>query len=71
MLIQKQHRGKLAFFMGVNKVRFRKPVLPGDQLRLEAEVGRLRTRTGEMHTRALVDGKIVAEASLLFAIVEK
>ena len=71
MLIQKQHRGKLAFFMGVDKVRFRKPVLPGDQLRLEAEVGRLRTRTGEMHTRALVDGKIVAEASLLFAIVEK
>jgi len=71
MLIQKQHRGKLAFFMGVDKVRFRKPVLPGDQLYLEAEVGRLRTKTGEMHTRALVDGKVVAEASLLFALIEK
>jgi len=71
MLIQKQHRGKLAFFMGVDNVRFRKPVLPGDQLYLEAEVGRLRTKTGEMHTRALVNGKIVAEASLLFVLVEK
>jgi UDP-3-O-[3-hydroxymyristoyl] N-acetylglucosamine deacetylase / 3-hydroxyacyl-[acyl-carrier-protein] dehydratase len=71
MLSQKQHRGKLAFFMGVDKVRFRKPVLPGDQLYLEAEVGRLRTKTGEMYTKALVNGKIVAEASLLFVIVEK
>ncbi|MDP8216363.1 MAG: UDP-3-O-acyl-N-acetylglucosamine deacetylase [Candidatus Kaelpia imicola] len=71
MLIQKQHRGKLAFFMGVDKVRFRRPVLPGDQLYLEAEVGRLRTKTGEMHARALVNGKVAAEASLLFALIEK
>jgi len=71
MLSQKEHWGKLAFFMGIDKVRFRKPVLPGDQLKMEVEVGRLRSKTGEMYTRALVEGKIVAEATLLFAIVEK
>lgn len=71
MLSKKEHRGKLAFFMGIDKVRFRKPVLPGDQLRLEVEVGKLRTKTGEVHTRALVEGKVVAEATLLFALVER
>ncbi|MDP8234236.1 MAG: UDP-3-O-acyl-N-acetylglucosamine deacetylase [Candidatus Saelkia tenebricola] len=71
MLSQKEHRGKLAFFMGIDRVRFRKPVLPGDELRLEVEIGRLRTKTGEMHTRALVEGKVVAEATLLFALVER
>ncbi|MDD5613563.1 MAG: UDP-3-O-acyl-N-acetylglucosamine deacetylase [Candidatus Omnitrophica bacterium] len=71
MLSQKQHRGKLAFFMGVDNVRFRKPVVPGDVLRLESEVGRLRTKTGEMYTKAFVDGKVVAEATLLFALVER
>ncbi len=71
MLSKKEHRGKLAFFMGIDKVRFRKPVLPGDQLRMEVKVGRLRAKTGEMHTKALVDGKIVAEATLLFALVER
>lgn len=71
MLSKREHRGKLAFFMGIDKVRFRKPVLPGDQLRLEVEVGKLRSKTGEVYTRALVEGKVVAEAVLLFALVER
>ncbi len=71
MLSQKEHRGKLAYFLGIDKVRFRKPVLPGDQLRLEVKVGKLRTKTGEMHTQALVQGKVVAEANLIFALVER
>lgn len=70
LLSQPEHRGKLAFFMGIDKVRFRRTVLPGDQLRLEVEVGKLRSKTGTVHTKALVDGKIVAEADLMFALVE-
>lgn len=71
MLSKKEHYGKLAFFMGIDKVRFRRPVLPGDQLRIEVEAGKLRTKTGEVHTRVLVEGKLVAEAVLLFALVER
>ena len=57
--------------MGIDRVRFRKPVLPGDQLRLEVQAGKLRTKTGEVIGRALVEGKVVAEAVLLFALVER
>jgi len=71
LLSKKEHRGKLAFFMGIDRVRFRKPVLPGDQLRLEVQAGKLRTKTGEVIGRALVEGKVVAEAVLLFALVER
>lgn len=70
MLSPAENRGKLAFFMAANNVKFRKPVVPGDQLRLEVEVGKLRSKTGQVVTRALVDGEIVAEAELMFALVE-
>jgi 3-hydroxyacyl-[acyl-carrier-protein] dehydratase len=45
-------------------------VVPGDQLVIEVEVGKLRSKTGQVKTRALVDGEIVAEAELMFALVE-
>ncbi|PJC48222.1 MAG: 3-hydroxyacyl-[acyl-carrier-protein] dehydratase FabZ, partial [Candidatus Omnitrophica bacterium CG_4_9_14_0_2_um_filter_42_8] len=44
--------------------------IPGDQLRLEVEVMKLKSRTGQVHTRALVDGAVVAEADLMFALVD-
>ncbi len=71
LLSKREHRGKLAFFMGIDRVRFRKPVLPGDQLHLEVQAGKLRTKTGEVIGRALVEGKVVAEAVLMFALVER
>ncbi len=71
MLSPLEHRGKLAFFMAANNVKFRKPVVPGDQLRIEVEVGKIRSKTGQVKTRASVDGEIVAEAELMFALVEK
>ena len=70
MLNKSDNRGKLAYFMGVDNVKFRKPVVPGDVLVLEAELGRLRSRTGQVTGRALVDGKVVCEAELMFALVE-
>lgn len=62
-----ENRGKLVFFMGFDKVRFRKPVVPGDQLILELEMLKLRTKVVKMAGVAKVDGKIVAEAQLLAA----
>ena len=70
MLNKREHHGKLAYFMAVDKVKFRRPVVPGDVLVLEAELGKLRSRTGAVSARALVDGKLVCEAELMFALVE-
>ena len=70
LLNKREHHGKLAYFMGIDKVKFRKPVVPGDQLVIEADLGKLRSRTGQIVGRALVDGKVVCEAELMFAIVE-
>ncbi|MDD5155644.1 MAG: 3-hydroxyacyl-ACP dehydratase FabZ, partial [Candidatus Omnitrophica bacterium] len=70
MLAPEENRGKLAFFMALNNVKFRRTVLPGDQLVLETVAGKIKSRTGQVHARALVDGKIVAEADLMFALVE-
>jgi len=70
MLNKREHHGKLAYFMALDKVKFRKPVVPGDVLVLEAELGKLRSRTGAVSARALVDGKLVCEAELMFALVD-
>ena len=70
MLAPEENRGKIAFFMAIDNVKFRKTVVPGDQLVLEAEAVRIKSKTGQVHTRALVEGKIVAEADLMFALVE-
>lgn len=70
MLSKPENQGKLAYFMSMNNVKFRKPVVPGDQLRLEVEVVKLKTKTGQVHTRALVEDKVVAEADLMFSLVE-
>ena len=63
--------GKLPFLMSIDGVKFRRPVVPGDQLVLEAEVVKVRSRSGEVATRALVDGKVVSEARIKFMIVEQ
>lgn len=70
MLNKKENVGKIAYFMSLDKARFRKTVLPGDQLRLEVEVVKLKSKTGQVHTRALVDGQVVSEADLMFALVD-
>lgn len=71
MLSQKENQGKLAYFMAIDKVKFRKTVVPGDQLVLEVDVVRLKSKTGQVHTQAKVEGKVVAEANLMFSLVEE
>lgn len=70
MLSPEENRGKLAYFMSIDNAKFRKPVVPGDQLILEVEAGKIKSRTGLVHARGLVDGKVVAEADLMFVLVD-
>ena len=70
MLARDENRGKLAFFMAIDNAKFRKTVVPGDTLVIEVEAGKMRSKIGTVHGKALVDGKVVAEADLMFALVE-
>jgi len=69
MLNKRENLGKYAFFMSMDKVKFRKSVVPGDQLVLETEVLKLRSKTVQVKAVATVDGKVVAEGELMFALV--
>jgi beta-hydroxyacyl-ACP dehydratase FabZ len=62
---------KLIYFTGIENARFRRPVVPGDQLRVEMELLSRRNNFGKMQGRATVDGKVAAEAVVLFAIVNR
>jgi UDP-3-O-[3-hydroxymyristoyl] N-acetylglucosamine deacetylase/3-hydroxyacyl-[acyl-carrier-protein] dehydratase len=64
-------KDKLVYFMGINNAKFRKPVRPGDQLRFELTLLRLKSRICKMEGKAYVDGDLVAEAELLSSIVER
>lgn len=64
-------REKLVFFMGIENARFRKPVRPGDQLLLEMSVLRAGSRVGKLRGQAFVAGKLVAEADILFSLVNR
>ncbi len=66
-----QHRDKLALFAGIDGVRFRRQVLPGDVLRMEVEIERLKGRVGRGKGRTVVDNERVCEADLMFAFAEK
>jgi UDP-3-O-[3-hydroxymyristoyl] N-acetylglucosamine deacetylase/3-hydroxyacyl-[acyl-carrier-protein] dehydratase len=62
---------KLVYFMGIDGVRFRKPVLPGDQIRFELEMIQFRRGTCKMKGQAFVDDELVTEATLMATIVDK
>jgi beta-hydroxyacyl-ACP dehydratase FabZ len=62
---------KLLYFTGIEKARFRRPVRPGDQVRLEIEVLALRQRACRLQGIAKVDGKLAAEAVLSSAMVDR
>lgn len=68
LLRDERYAGKLALFGGVEKVRFRRVVRPGDELLLEVDVERLSARGGWAQGRASVDGETSCEARLFFAV---
>ena len=63
--------GKLVYFMSIERARFRRPVVPGDQLRYEVEVLRLRESHAKLEGRALVDGQVAAEAVVSSVLVDR
>ena len=62
---------KLVYFSGIDKCRFRQPVMPGDQLRLEVTVLKKRERYYKMKGQALVDGNLAVEAELSCSVVDR
>jgi len=66
-----EYRGKLALFAGIDGVRFRRQVVPGDVLRMEVEIERLKGKIGRGKGRATVAGERVCEAELMFAFAER
>ena len=71
ILSKGKRRGKMVYFMGIDKAKFRKPVVPGDQLILEVDILRLRSRGCQVKAVAKVKGAVVAEAELLFSVIDK
>ncbi|MDP2652964.1 MAG: UDP-3-O-acyl-N-acetylglucosamine deacetylase [Candidatus Omnitrophota bacterium] len=70
VLTDEKHRGQLALFMGADSVKFRKLVVPGDQLVLDVSVVRDRSRTAVIHGEARVNGEIVTEADILVSFTD-
>ena len=64
-------RGKIMFLASVEDAKFRKPVFPGDQLRIEMKMVRLKTTIAKMQGSASVDGQVVAEATLMCKLTER
>ncbi|MFH1665328.1 MAG: 3-hydroxyacyl-ACP dehydratase FabZ [Candidatus Omnitrophota bacterium] len=65
-------KDKLAFFMTIDNAKFRKPVVPGDQLILDVSITKVvRKSIVQTHGTVTVDGKVVCEADLMFSIVDK
>ncbi len=68
ILSKPENRDRLIFFMGIDRVRYRRPVRAGDVVVIEANVRRLRSRMGTLQGAARVNGKIVLEGTMTFAL---
>jgi 3-hydroxyacyl-[acyl-carrier-protein] dehydratase len=68
ILAKPENREKLIYFMGIERVRYRRPVRPGDVVEIEAVVRRLRSRMGVLRGIARVEGKIAVQGTMTFAL---
>jgi 3-hydroxyacyl-[acyl-carrier-protein] dehydratase len=71
VLSEEENRGRIAFFAGIDGVRFKRIVEPGDELQLECELERVRGPIGRGRATATVDGKLAARGTLMFAVEQK
>jgi 3-hydroxyacyl-[acyl-carrier-protein] dehydratase len=71
VLSQEENRGKLALFAGIDDVRFKRLVTPGDELELVCELERVRGPIGRGKARATVDGELAVRGTLTFAVSEE
>lgn len=68
--VQDLSRG-VPFFMSIDKAKFRKVIVPGDQMRIEVELTNLRSRTCRFNAKVYVDGKVASEAEMMCALMGK
>jgi 3-hydroxyacyl-[acyl-carrier-protein] dehydratase len=68
LLSRPEYAGKIPYFAGIDGARFRRQVVPGDTLRLEVELLRVRSNAGKCSGRAYVEDKLAAEGELMFAL---
>lgn len=68
LLSHENYQGKLAYFAGIDKCRFKRQVIPGEQLLLSVEVLKLKGPVGKAKAVATVDGELAATAEIMFAI---
>jgi UDP-3-O-[3-hydroxymyristoyl] N-acetylglucosamine deacetylase/3-hydroxyacyl-[acyl-carrier-protein] dehydratase len=71
MLHATGNSNKLAYFMSANNVKWRRPVLPGDQLVIEVEMGKMRSKIAKAQGVCKVNGEIASEAEVLFSLVDR
>ncbi len=69
MFSKEENKGKIPLFAGIDKARFKKPVYPGDQLKIKGEIIKMVRGIGKAKTEAYVDDNLVASAELLFTAV--
>ncbi len=67
----KDRENKVVYFMSLDAVKFRKPVVPGDQLRMEVEMLQFRGKIAKMKGVALVDGQVATEAEMMACVVDR
>lgn len=70
MLSKYENKGKLAYLIGIDQARFRRVVVPGDQLRLEINVIRIKLKMGVVRCRATVDGEEACSAEIMFTLMQ-
>lgn len=68
LLVLPEHKGKIALFAGIDRVRFKKLVKPGDRLELEVECLQFRRGVGKARATAKVDGQLACSAEIMFAL---
>lgn len=66
-----EREGKIFYFMSLDNVKFRRPVVPGDQLRMEVEMVQFRGKVAKMKGVATVDGRVATEAEMMACVVDK
>lgn len=70
MLSQEEHKGKIPYFTGIDNARFRKPIVPGDQIIIEVDVIKVRGNVGRVKAVAKTDNQVATEAELMFILGE-
>jgi len=66
-----EHQGKIGYFLSADKVKWRKPVIPGDTLIIETEITKTKRSVAQAIGRCIVNGQVVSEAELMFSVVDR